>query len=160
MKSAGHSISLSGVLVALICFFLPWVTVSCGNQVTTLSGTQMALGGTMQTSQGPQQRNPDVFILAVLVAGVAILVILLLALRAPAMPRGSTYATIGLSIVALLILAGRFATQQTDTSGDVDVFVDYHAGFFGTMLGYAMALLGAVVEAVWRARRRGAPGSG
>ena len=38
-------INLSAALIALICFFLPWVQVSCGGAKDTLSGLDLARDG-------------------------------------------------------------------------------------------------------------------
>ena len=38
-------LTISMMLIALICFFLPWVQVSCGASKDTLSGIDLARGG-------------------------------------------------------------------------------------------------------------------
>jgi len=38
-------INLSAALIALVCFFLPWVQVSCGGAKDTLSGLDLARNG-------------------------------------------------------------------------------------------------------------------
>ncbi len=38
-------INLSAALIALVCFFLPWVQVSCAGAKDTLSGLDLARGG-------------------------------------------------------------------------------------------------------------------
>jgi hypothetical protein len=38
-------INLSAALIALVCFFLPWIQVSCGGAKDTLSGLDLARDG-------------------------------------------------------------------------------------------------------------------
>lgn len=38
-------INLSAALIGLVCFFLPWVQVSCGGAKDSLSGLDLARGG-------------------------------------------------------------------------------------------------------------------
>ena len=63
MNSRGFSLSLA--LIVLICFFLPWVQVSCGASESRLSGVDLARGG-----HGGLWLIPCLM-LAVLVLGVA-----------------------------------------------------------------------------------------
>jgi len=156
MSIRGHSISFSGALVSLICFFLPWMTVSCGQKVTTLTGIQLALGGTIPTNMEPEKRNGDIFILLALLAAVAAIVVVILAWRRGAASRTDGYWLLGLGGLALLILAGKFASNQTDTSGDVDVIVQYHAGFWGAVLGYVLVFVGGVISLL-QSRNRAKP---
>jgi hypothetical protein len=37
-----HNINLSAALIVLICFFLPWVQVSCAGARDTLNGLDLA----------------------------------------------------------------------------------------------------------------------
>ena len=44
--SNGHKVGSSGAGVAMLCFFLPWVMVSCGNQpIASFGGILLMLGG-------------------------------------------------------------------------------------------------------------------
>lgn len=42
---AWRRINLSAALIGLVCFFLPWVQVSCGGAKDTLSGLDLARNG-------------------------------------------------------------------------------------------------------------------
>ena len=41
----GGKLTASAALIALVCFFLPWVQVSCGGEHETRSGVDIARGG-------------------------------------------------------------------------------------------------------------------
>lgn len=150
MRFAGRTLSFQGALLALICFFLPWVTVSCGDRTSTLSGLKMAFGGTVETNQGPEQRDPDVFMLFVFLCGIILLLLVIFAWVRSVQSRGLSIALIALSGISLLILALRYMNQQTDTTGDVPIYVTYHAGFWGTVIGYLLGLVGGVLDLVVR----------
>jgi hypothetical protein len=157
MNSPGRSISLSGVIVTLISFFLPWMTVSCGERVTTLSGVQLAVGGVVTSNAGPEERKADPFVLCAFIAAIIVLVVIVLLWRRSVLPLPGSLAISALGGLALLILAFKFATTQSDTSGDVDVIVQYHPGFFGAVLGYLLILIGGVMDLFGAMRSRAKP---
>jgi hypothetical protein len=154
MRFAGRTLTLQGALLALICFFLPWVTVSCGERTSTLSGVKMAFGGTVQTNQGPEQRDPDVFMLLLFLFGISLLLLVVFAWMRHVQSRGLSIALIVISGLSLLILMLRYLNQQTDTSGDVPIYVTYHAGFWGTVIGYVLALIGGVLDLITKPSQR------
>ena len=88
----------------LLCFLLPFVTISCGGQkAATLSGTQMALGTTLEQPQmfGPPQKqkiDPDPY---VALAGVCVIVGLVLSFLGPRIAVGSAIAA-GVGAISLL----------------------------------------------------------
>ena len=41
----GRRVTISMALIALICFFLPWVELSCGTSENRLSGVDLARDG-------------------------------------------------------------------------------------------------------------------
>lgn len=52
-------VSRSMLVAILLCFFLPFVTVSCGPVTTTLSGFTFITGGTPTISDGRESRRAD-----------------------------------------------------------------------------------------------------
>jgi hypothetical protein len=55
-------VSITAVLAALVCFFLPWFQLSCGTErVASLSGWQLAVGS--ETLAGGETKHPEVFVL-------------------------------------------------------------------------------------------------
>src|SRR5574341_1103909 len=149
MSRLWHGISGLGAVGALVCFFLPWMMVSCGDQVRTPTGWQVAVGGTVETSTGPQDFNGHIFAFLAFVAAV---VILLMALVGGAM--GPSKRRLGIAIAIAIIflsacsgisLLGFFLKNQTDLTGDVDVIVEYKPAFLGTALGYILALISSMI---------------
>ncbi len=57
--------------LAVICFFLPFTTVSCaGMEVITFSGTPLVTGTTVNITGESQRIDPSPFVIAALVAAV------------------------------------------------------------------------------------------
>jgi hypothetical protein len=70
--SPGKILSTSAALIVLICFFLPWVTVSCSEQeVATLSGYDLSVGTDIDLGVGTEEVDPDPIIFVVPLAAVA-----------------------------------------------------------------------------------------
>ena len=63
-------ISGSGILVVLVFFFLPWVTVSCGNQnLVTVSGYELAAGTEVNTGFTVEKMEGDTAVFMIPFAG-------------------------------------------------------------------------------------------
>jgi hypothetical protein len=53
--TAGSKTSGSTALLVIICFFLPWISVSClGSEIMTMSGWNIANGGEAPSTWGPE----------------------------------------------------------------------------------------------------------
>jgi hypothetical protein len=128
--------------IALICFFLPWVNVSCqGQKVATFSGVQLVTGTTVEEPQmfGPaiEKKIPGEFL--------AILVFLSacagLALSFIKDKRGATGATVtgGMGIIFLLLLKSKLDNDIL-RQGQGILQIDYGAGFYLTLLLFLFAI--------------------
>lgn len=144
--SSGYKITSSGLLVALICFFLPWVLQSCGNEpMREYSGLQLAIGS---GGEGEGYKGN----LFALLSLVAIFVILFFAIQYTA--RGvlgtrDTYGVLGTSALVLLILFQQFLTAPSE---GVNREVLY--GLWGFIVGWLLILIGSVVNLVERNKQR------
>jgi hypothetical protein len=74
----GRKISGSAALVALFCFFLPWVKLSCGAEIVA-SGLDLAVAPPSGASQGPT----NLLLLAAPAMALAIVVVIYTGLNAP-----------------------------------------------------------------------------
>lgn len=80
--TGGNKIVGTGASVAVICFFLPWVLVSCGGQpVASISGWQLAAGGSISTGWGSQPIPSSPMLFLVLLAALASLAAVYLAYK-------------------------------------------------------------------------------
>jgi hypothetical protein len=67
-----HAISPTLFVIGLICFILPWLSVSCqGERVVTLSGVELITGKTIQGNDRVSSQPAAGFILLVLLIGLA-----------------------------------------------------------------------------------------
>jgi hypothetical protein len=95
-------INLSAAIIVLVCFFLPWVQVSCAGSKDTLSGLDLA-----------RQDDPLLWLVPLLMC--AVLVLILLRVR-PARPQFlGLLSTFGGAIV--VVLMNRERTRAHNSSG-------------------------------------------
>jgi hypothetical protein len=138
--------SIASVLLfvgSTLCFFLPFVTVSCGEvKVFTLTGQQLATGATIPQPQSfgssrTQKIDADPF---AAVAGLCAIAGIALSLLGRKMAVGAA-ASGGLGTLSLLILHLRFGGQLQKQSQGVA-----QASF---EVGYTLALLLLIAGAAW-----------
>jgi len=112
-------INLSAALIVLVCFFLPWVQVSCAGTKDTLTGLGLA-------------RQDDVLLWLVPLVMIALLVFILLRMR-PARPQ-----LLGLlSTFAGVIAAVLMNRERTRAHGDSGLIAVQLTGWF--WLGFIAA---------------------
>ncbi|MGB8658186.1 MAG: hypothetical protein WCE90_10455 [Candidatus Zixiibacteriota bacterium] len=121
----------AGAMVVLICFFLPWLKVSCARTTRSFSGPQ--IGG---------------IIWLVFVAAIAIIVAFFYLRRRKQLEKTWFFAMTG----SALAFAAIFIKYVTLVWGQMSVFVraasrpinfHVHIGAIGTLLGFVLAMIGA-----------------
>jgi len=130
-------VTLSMALIVLICFFLPWVQLSCGTSESRLSGIDLARNG-----------HGELWLIPFLM-----LVVLFFGMARAWKDRGELQSLIGL--VAGLVsayLMNRERVRAEDTSGLIAVGL---TGWFWLGLG---STIGLVVVSALRFLRRPRPG--
>jgi hypothetical protein len=125
--------------ISLLCFILPFVTLSCGgHEITTLSGVQLAIGTTVQEPQvfGPPQKtavDPDPFAsLAVLCAVFGIFFGFVSKSPLPPAISGA------LGAMSLLLMKAHLTDQILKRSQGI-LLVSYESGFTLVLLLLAAA---------------------
>jgi hypothetical protein len=110
MLSKGMMIVVIAALVALICFFLSWVTLTTPVGAISLSGLKLATGSTLSLG-GVELGKADGFPLLFLMplAMIGCLVLAYFAYRHQVKIRMAAYIAIGLAIVSLLVMVIKFA---------------------------------------------------
>lgn len=131
--------SIGSVLLfvgSALCFFLPFVTVSCGGvKAFTLTGQQLATGTTLTQPQpfGPPQTqkvDPDPFAAAAALCALTGIVLSLIGRRIAS----ATAISGGVGTVSLLIMRSRL-DGQLQTQGEGMAKAAYKTGFtFATLL--------------------------
>jgi len=129
-----HAKKLSPAIyvIALICFFLPFLTFSCqGQKVLSLSGLQLVTGTSIQQPQmfGPPQSqkvDPEPLAILAFLCGVLGLAMSFLKGRASAI---APAATGGIAAILLLVMKSRIEGDVLNKGGGV-VQVNYDVGFY------------------------------
>jgi hypothetical protein len=143
MEGATRKLSPVVFVLALICFFLPFVTFSCqGQRVATFSGMQLVTGTTLQQPQAfgpPQQQKIDPEPLALLAALAALAGLAVSFLRGK---RGAIPPAIagGLGVVFMLALKSKLDGDVL-RQGQGAIQVSYEAGFYAAVILFVGALL-------------------
>jgi hypothetical protein len=122
---------------ALILFLLPWISLSCGGQkVFTFSGTDMAIGKTLETPQafGKQvkQTTREWKATLALIAGI-IGTIAGFAAKEARVQQIVLTACSGIGGISLFLLRNKLNTDIFKEAGGM-VTIDYHFGFWAAML--------------------------
>ena len=153
----GKWFSMSGALSVIACFFLPWITVSCGSygllgsdMVETRTGFQLASAG----SQFAQGLEPQGLYLVPVVASIAF-VLLLFAGNKRISGGLATFITL-LSLTGVVPLAMGFLALQEKLdeflqpiqSMGLPAGYKIEIGFIGTIAGLIIMALGAIADAV------------
>jgi hypothetical protein len=131
-------INLSAAIIVLVCFFLPWVQVSCAGAKDSLSGLDLA-------------RQDDALLWLIPLVICALLVFVLLRMRAASPQLLGLLSTFGGVIVVFLM--NRERTRAHNTSGLIAAQL---TGWF--WLGFFAAMAVAVTGIAILLRRQRAPG--
>lgn len=144
MKGLARKLPPPTFLLALLCFFLPFVTFSCsGQKVATFSGIQLATGTTLQRPQafGPsesQRIDPEPLAVLALLAALAGLGASFVKGKKGAV--GSTVLA-GWGVILLLALKSRLDNEALSQAGGA-IQVNYEAGFY-LVMAFLLAAAGA-----------------
>jgi hypothetical protein len=142
MESNVKKASPAIFVLALICFFLPFVTFSCsGQKVLSLSGIQLVTGSSLQQPQmfGPpksQKMDPEPIAIAAFLCGVLGLALSFVKGRAGAI---ATAAAGGLAAILLLAMRSAIEGDALKQGGGV-IQVNYEAGFYAVVILFLAAV--------------------
>lgn len=122
--------------IALICFFLPWVNVSCqGQKVMSFSGIQLVTGTTIEepTMFGAEQKRKvkgETFAILTFLSAIGGLALSFIKDKKGTI---GTVVTGSIGIVFLLLLKSKLDNDILRETGGM-VQLDYMAGFYLTLL--------------------------
>lgn len=138
-----------GMLFALFCFFLPFMTLSCPGGSFTFSGVQFATGTTIQEPQmfgKTTERKIPAEPLATAAFGLTI-VAALIGLASTRTPRLATASIAAVNFVLLLLLKSKLDKEALSQGGGM-FQVTWGLGFWLALAGYASTV--AVVTLILR----------
>lgn len=144
--SKGHKVASPGAAVAVVCFFLPWILVSCGGQsVGSFSGWELAAGTTVRAGFSQQNVPGSPLLFLVLLAGLAALAVVYYAWKRGNATPTDSYALIGLGALPLVILFLQFSQSQSQAA-QLGMKVDFQIGLWGVILGYIAVIVGGAID--------------
>ncbi|MBV6396883.1 MAG: hypothetical protein HFACDABA_02485 [Anaerolineales bacterium] len=145
-SSKGHKVGSSGAALAILCFFLPWIMVSCGGQTTKVSGWELAAGKTIGQGFYAQQMEGKPILFLALLAAFGVLYLAYAAFkRGSLVPTMDGYGLIALGGLPLLILLIQFSGAK-DQAAQQGIYLEYQVGLWGVVIGYIAAIAGGVLN--------------
>ncbi len=131
----GRKFSVSGALLVLLCFILPWTRLSCAGQVQELSGYRLASGTGVQGGL--------TYLWLIPIAAIAIIV--LIYLRYSGQRQGSQ-ATSRWELIASgagLLVALWLVMSSLSEAEQMGIEVTLLLGYWGTLIGFLLAIWGS-----------------
>lgn len=145
-SSKGHKVGSSGAALAILCFFMPWMLVSCGGQTAKISGWQLAAGTTIGSGFSAQQMEGKPILFLALLAAFGVIYLAYSAYKLGSLtPTMDGYGLIALGVLPLLILFISFSGVK-DQAAQQGVYVEFQFGLWGAVLGYIAAIAGGVLN--------------
>lgn len=144
----GNIMAIPGAILAIICFFLPWLGfVSGGALVSTLTGLRIGAGPVVALSGGTEVFRGSPTSYLVPLAGLIVLGMVFVAFRRGYVVEWDGFGLIIAGLLPLLILLGQYGTAQRDAA-KLGVDLEYQYG----MIGVFVALMVLVVAGVLNVR--------
>lgn len=144
----GRFLSGPAALVVLLCFFLPWITVSCaGEQLAQFTGYDLALG----TMIGLEQIEGDPLFLLVPLAALIALGLIIAGIKLDVSSRIENGGQIAAGLVALAALGYKWFEFGGEADQDLlmgAISIDGAYGLWGTAIGLLAIIAGAVYELI------------
>ncbi len=145
---SGQMLAILGGVVAIICFFLPWLGFfSGGGFVGSLTGLRIGASPVVAMSGGTEVFRGSPTSYLVPIAGLIVLGLVFFAYRRGHVTERDGGILIGSGLIPLLILLGQFGSAQRDAA-KVGVDIEYQYG----MIGVFLALMAVVVAGVLNVR--------
>jgi hypothetical protein len=145
-SSKGHKVGSSGAALAILCFFMPWLLVSCGNETSRVNGWNLASGTVIGSGFTAQQIEGKPIFFLVLLAAFGVLALAYFAFKRGSLtPITDGYGLIALGAVPLLIMLIQFSGVK-DQAAQQGVLIEYQFGLWGTVVGYIGAIVGGVLN--------------
>ena len=143
---AGHIISGSGALLAIISFFIPWLLISCsGQELARMSGWQLAVGLEGMQDTGLDSGSP--ILLALLILAVVVLALVIVVLIRGRLGKWEGIVILACGVIAAAILTIYLLANQPSQS-DMEfaaIEIKPMAGLFMSYISYVAIIVGGVL---------------
>jgi hypothetical protein len=151
--STGRIISTSAAFLVLICFFLPWISVSCSEQeIATLSGYELTTGTEIDLGVGSEEVEPDFVFLAVPLAALVVLGLVLTSALGVFPGTLAAAGQVSAASIGLFILAFKWLEARSDASDVGFVSFSPKIGVWGVVFGLIIIIIVSVLSFVGNAR--------
>ena len=146
-SSPGKFISATAALVVLLFFFLPWVTVSCsGEEITDLSGYELAAGTEVDLGVGTEEVDPDPLVFAVPGAAVVVIALVLVSVFDLVPSNLAAAGQVAAASIGLLTMAYKWLDARNDTAGLDFVSYSIEIGVWGVVIGFLAIIIGGTLD--------------
>ena len=144
--SKGYKVSLSGAILTIFCFFMPWFLVFYGMRpIAEMSGWELAAGIAVGRGYLIQEILGRPILLLVLLASIVILLLAYLAYRRGEIKPLDRYGLIGLGVLSLLILFIQFS-KLINQAVQEGLYFESQFGFWGIVFGYTAVIIGGILN--------------
>lgn len=144
--SKGYKVGGAGASLALLCFFLPWILVSCGSQTTRISGWGLAAGTSIRAGYTTQPIDGSPILFLVLFAAVGAAALAYFAYKRGRLNKiVDGFGLIAIGVAPLLILLLQFEGYDNSNS-QMGIIIELQFGLWGTVLGYLAVITGGVLN--------------
>ena len=146
-SSKGFKVGSSGAALVILCFFLPWILVSCGGQTTRISGWDLATGAEIRSGfmSQPVESQPGLFL--VLLAGLGVIALAYFAYKRCRLRKVTDgFGLIVLGAIPLAILLLNFVGAKEAAAKEGIYYIDFQLGLWGTIIGFMIVIVGGVLN--------------
>lgn len=143
-RISGHFFAIPGAVLAIVSFFLPWISLSDSVKVlATLSGVQIGIGSILGSSDGGVIFQGSAIIYSVPVIGVVVLLLALIALRRGIITELIGFFSVSAGVMMFLILLVQFS-KAAETAAREDVLLNNQVGLITAYLAMIALVAGGV----------------
>jgi len=144
--SNGYKVSSPGAALVILCFFMPWLFVSCSGQTAEISGLELASGATINFGFTAQQLDGQPILFLVLLAAFGVLALAYFAFKRGSLTQNMDgYGVVALGAVPLLIMFSQFSGFKSQAAQQ-GIYVEYQFGLWGVVIGYIAVIAGGVLN--------------
>ena len=158
MFAKGYKIASPAAALIIVCFFLPWVMVSCsGQQLAEFSGWELATGPEINTGFGVERADatPTAFLIPLF--AIAILVLAWRSSQKQHLSGVDRYGLIVLGALPLILMWIQFLGAQSEAASQ-GFRMESRIGWWGTVIGLLGIAAGGAIN--WKGGTLDWPKSG
>jgi len=143
-RISGHFFAVPGAVLAIISFFLPWISLLDEVKVlATLSGQQIGAGALLASSEGGEIFRGSMIALVVPIIGIVVLLLALIALRRGLITELIGFFSVSAGAIMFLVLLVQFSTAA-EIAARESVFLTNQVGLIAAYLAMIAVAAGGV----------------